>query len=145
MMGMLAALREERTAPVLEELKRRAAKESGALLESNQAFIAMLEQDRDAFEAPFDAMTAHARDPENLFYMSLMAVYVGDAERALTMLERAVAGGWFCHATIASEPWLLPLRKTDRFAAVIAEAEAGHRRAAAAFTKAGGARLLGLP
>ena len=144
LMGMLAALRDDQTARVIAELTRLEAKMSGAMLYSTRAFRAALEQDRDAFEGPFDAITASSRDPENLYYMSLVAAYAGDGERALATLERVVAGGWFCHATIAREPWLASVRDTPRFAAIIAEAEAGHRRAAAAFREAGGDRLLGL-
>ena len=144
LMGMLVALRADQTASVITELKGLEAKTQGALLYSTRAFRAALEQDRDAFEAPFDAITASSRDPENLYYMSLIAAYVGDGERALATLERVVAGGWFCHATIAREPWLACVRDTPRFAALVAEAEAGHRQAAAAFLDAGGDRLLGL-
>ena len=143
-MGLLAALRENQTAPVIAELKRREEKARGAELYSTRAFRAVLEQDPDAFAAPFDAVAAGIRDPENLYYMSAMAAYVGDVERSLAMLERVVAGGWFCHRTIAREPWLECVRDTPRFAALVTEAETGHRRAAAAFLEAGGDRLLGL-
>ncbi|MDP7480212.1 MAG: protein kinase [Vicinamibacterales bacterium] len=144
MMGLLAALRENRTAPVIEEMTRRTAKAHGAELDMARAFLAMLEGDREALTAPFDRTTANTRDPENLYYMSLMAAHVGDDERTLAMLERAVAGGWFCHATIARETWLEAVRDTPRFVAALAQAEAGHRHAAAAFLEAGGDRFLGL-
>ena len=81
--------------------------------------------------------------PENLFYMSLMAAYVRDLERTLAMLGPAVAGGWFCHATIADEPWLECVRDTPTFAALVAEAETRHQQAAAVFREAGGDRPLG--
>ena len=145
MMGMLAALRDNQTAPVVEELKLREAKQSGAELVSTRAFLAMLARDRDAFTAPFDATTESIRDPEHLYYMALMAAYVDDVERTLTLLERVVGGGWFCDATIEREPWLACARDTPRFAAVVVRAEAGHRRAAAAFAESGGPQLLGLP
>ena len=60
------------------------------------------------------------------------------------MLERAVAGGWVCHATIAREPWLESVRETPRFAALVSKAESRQAQAAAAFREAGGDRLLGL-
>jgi serine/threonine-protein kinase len=143
-MGLLAALRENRTAPVIAEMKRRQVTARGAELDSTHAFLAMLKGDREALAAPFDATTATIRDPENLYYMSLMAAHVHDGERSLAMLERAVAGGWYCHATIAAEPWLAFVRDTPRYTAVLAEAETRHRQAAAAFREAGGDRLLGL-
>ena len=144
MMGMLAALRDGQTAPVVAELKRRIPKSSGAVLVSHSTFLAVLEQNTDAFAAPFDALVAGTRDPENLYYMALMAAYVGDVERTLTMLERSVEGGWLCYATVAGEPWLACVRETPRFAVLVAEAETRHRLAAAAFQNAGGDRLLGL-
>ena len=143
-MGMLAAVRDDQPAPVIAGLKRLEAKARGTQLYQTRAFLAVLEQDRDAFAASFDATTEDVRDPESFYYRALMAGYLEDVERALAMLERAVAGGWFCHATIAREPWLASVRDTPRFAALVAEAETGHRRAAAAFLAAGGDRLLGL-
>ena len=145
MMGMLAALRAGQTAPAIAELKRRAATTTGAALVTTRAFLAVLERDTEAFGAPFDALAASTRDPENLYYSALMAAYVGDVERCLTTLERAVQGGWLCYATIAGEPWLACARDAPRFAAVVAEAETRHGRAAAAFRAAGGNELLGLP
>ena len=144
LMGMLAAVRDDQTTPVIAQLKRVETKARGSLLHATRAFRAALEGDRDAFAAPFDADTASSRDPENHYYMSLVAAYVGDGGRTLAMLERAVAGGWFCHATMAREPWLACVRDTPKFAALVAEAETGHRQAAAAFREAGGDRLLGL-
>lgn len=144
LMGMLAAVRDDQTAPVIAELKRLEAQARGTQLYQTRAFLAVLEQDRDAFAASFDATTEDVRDPESFYYRALMAAYLEDVERALAMLERAVAGGWFCHATIAREPWLASVRDTPRFAALVDEAETRHRRAAAAFQKAGGDQLLGL-
>ena len=67
-----------------------------------------------------------------------------DVPRALATLERAVSGGWFCHATVAREPWLECVRETPRFGALVAEAKTRQRRAAVAFLEAGGDQLLGL-
>ena len=144
MMGMMAALRGERTAPVIAELKRRVAEASGSLLYQQRAFLAVLEKDHDAFAASFDLTTEDVRDPENFYYRALMAAYLDDVERTLAMLERAVTGGWFCHATIADEPWLACARDTPRFVALVADAERRQRTATAAFREAGGDALLGL-
>ena len=100
--------------------------------------------DADAFAPRFDALAKSTRDPENLYYSSLMAAYVGDTERTLATLERAVQGGWLCHATIASEAWLARVRDTSRFRALVAEAKARHEQAATAFRAARGSQLLGL-
>ena len=144
MMGMLAALRAEQTAPVIAELKRRLEKQSGAAQVTSRAFLAVLERDVDAFAPRFDALALGTRDPENLYYSSLMAAYVGDTERTLSTLERAVQGGWLCHATIEGEPWLARVGDTPRFKALVSEAKTRHEHAAAAFRDAGGDKLLGL-
>ncbi len=62
LMGMLAAVRADQTAPVIAQLKR---VEETAHGHATRAFFAALERDRDAFAAPFDADTASSRDPEN--------------------------------------------------------------------------------
>ena len=144
MMGMLAALRAEQTAPVVAELTRRLEKQTGASQVTTRAFLAVLERDADAFAPRFDALAKSTRDPENLYYSSLMAAYVGDTERTLATLERAVQGGWLCYATIASEAWLARVRDTSRFRALVAGAKARHEQAATAFRVAGGNQLLGL-
>ena len=144
MMGMLAALRSEQTAPVVAELKRRLEKQTGASQVTTRAFLAVLERDADAFAPRFDALAKSTRDPENLYYSSLMAAYVGDTERTLATLERTVQGGWLCHATIEGEPWLAHVRDTPRFRELVAEAKTRHEQAAAAFIEAGGNQLLGL-
>ena len=144
LMRLLAAIRDDQTAPVIAELKRLEAKARGTQLYQTRAFLAMLEPDRDAFTASFDATTEDVRDPESFYYRALMAAYLEDVERTLATLERVVAGGWFCHATMAREPWLACVRDTPRFEALLAEAEARQRKAAAAFREAGGDKLLGL-
>ena len=144
LMRLLAAVRDDQTAPVIAELKRLEAKARGTQLYQTRAFLAMLEPDRDAFTASFDATTEDVRDPESFYYRALMAAYLEDVERTLATLERVVAGGWFCHATMAREPWLACVRDTPRFEALLAEAEARQRKAAAAFREAGGDKLLGL-
>jgi tetratricopeptide (TPR) repeat protein len=114
MMSMLAALRNDQTDVAIAQLRRRAAKASGAALVNTSTLIAVLEKDVEGFAGPFDALVASTRDPENLYYSSLMAAYVGDVERCLSTLERTVGGGWFCYETIAGEPWLAGVRDTPR-------------------------------
>ena len=144
MMSMLAALRNDQTDVAIAQLRRRAAKASGAALVNTSTLIAVLEKDVEGFAGPFDALVASTRDPENLYYSSLMAAYVGDVERCLSTLERTVGGGWFCYETITGEPWLAGVRDTPRFAALVEKAKAGSLRAAAAFRDAGGPKLLGV-
>jgi hypothetical protein len=70
-------------------------------------------------------------------------VRIGEPDRAMTLLERSVRGGFHCPAALASDPWLDPLRAKPRFVHLVREAEAGHAKAAEAYIRAGGERLLG--
>src|SRR5262249_21589947 len=82
-------------------------------------------------------------DPEAIFQEGWMLCDVGDHERALPRLERAVAKGYFVSGTLARWPQFDPLRGHPAFQAVVEAAEAGRQRALAAFREAGGTRLLG--
>ena len=144
MMGLLSALRQGRTAEVIAALRGREQAVRGLARAAFVAFRAALENKSAEFVEAFDACTPTIRDPENLYYWALIAAYIGDAARALDVLQRAVDGGWFCSATLAREPWLDVVRDEPRFVALVREAEARHGAAAAAFRAAGGDRLLGV-
>src|SRR4029077_854432 len=51
------------------------------------------------------------RDPEGLFYLSRHLAHLKEARPALELLERVVAGGFFCFPIMARDPWLDSLRK----------------------------------
>jgi eukaryotic-like serine/threonine-protein kinase len=82
-------------------------------------------------------------DPEAIFQLGWMFCDVGDHERALPDLERAVAKGYFVAPTLARRPQFDPLRGHPRFRDLLAQAEAGRARALTAFREAGGERLIG--
>lgn len=84
------------------------------------------------------------RDPEAHFYGARILARIGEPDRALDVLERVVGTGFVCEPILRSDPWLDPLRDAPRFEAVLADAAAGRRRAAAVFEEEGGPRLLGL-
>ena len=106
--------------------------------------MAALEKDRAVFDSEFEAEAADLRDPEAMYYWSLMAAYLGDVDRTVEMLKRAVGRGWWCYQALATEPWLDVVRSDPRFTSIFREAEARHREAAAAFISADGDRLLGM-
>ena len=108
------------------------------------ALRAGLEGNREEFLQAFDAQSPFVRDPEDLFYRSLLASHMGETERALDALQRSVDAGFACFVAMARDPWLDPLRGHPRFAQILHTAEGRHREAAAAFLKAGGDRVLGL-
>ena len=84
------------------------------------------------------------RDPEGLFYLTLLSAHVGDVEGALALFERVVAGGFYCFPSFARDSWLDGLRAHAEFRRVLSLAEVRHRKAVAAFRDAGGDRVLGI-
>lgn len=83
------------------------------------------------------------RDPEGLFYLSRHLAHLKQLERALELLERVVASGYFCFPTMARDPWLAPLRKKTAFNRLLKQAEAQHEQSVAAFERLGGPRVFG--
>jgi hypothetical protein len=70
--------------------------------------------------------------------------YVGERDRALALLERVVQGGYHCPIALTRDPWLDSLRSSPEFVRLVRLAEAGHARAADAYVRAGGERILGV-
>ena len=83
-------------------------------------------------------------DPEFLYIIGVWFVPAGDAERALSLIEKAVRMGFFCYPWMMRDSLLDPLRTTAEFQDLLANVEAQHRDALAAFTQAGGYDVLGL-
>jgi serine/threonine protein kinase/tetratricopeptide (TPR) repeat protein len=84
-------------------------------------------------------------DPEGWYYWAQGACTVQDHTLALSLLQRAVASGFHCPRALETAPLLDGLRGTPEFARVLGRAREAHDGAAAAFAKADGHRLLGLP
>jgi hypothetical protein len=82
-------------------------------------------------------------DPEAIFEEGWLLCDVGEHERALEYLRRAIDKGYFVAPTLAGRPQFDALRGDPRFQAILADAEEGRRRALVAFREAGGERLLG--
>ena len=94
----------------------------------------------DAALADVDAW----KDPEVHYMYACLLARLGDGKRALAFLARAVEGGFYCAPAIAQDPLFDPLRADPDFIRVLRLAQTRHRDASAAFTNAGGERLLGL-
>jgi DNA-binding winged helix-turn-helix (wHTH) protein/tetratricopeptide (TPR) repeat protein len=83
------------------------------------------------------------RDPEGLFYLARHLAHLNEAGPAIDLLERVVAGGFFCYPAMTSDPWLAPLRKKPAFARLLREAETQHHEASTLFARSGGSAVLG--
>jgi serine/threonine protein kinase/tetratricopeptide (TPR) repeat protein len=82
-------------------------------------------------------------DPEAIFQEGWLLCDVGEHQRGLGFLRRAVEKGYFVAPTLAGSRHFDALRGDPGFEEVLAMAEAGRDRALAAFREAGGERLLG--
>jgi eukaryotic-like serine/threonine-protein kinase len=83
-------------------------------------------------------------DPEGLMLHVRELAYIGETARALELLSRVIQGGYHCQTFLTRDPWLDSLRSTPEFVRLVRQAEAGHARAAEAFLRAGGDRILGV-
>ena len=82
-------------------------------------------------------------DPEAVFQEGWMLCDVGEHERGLGYLQRAVAKGYYAAPTLAGRTQFDVLRSDSAFRALMENAEAGRQRALAAFREARGERLIG--
>lgn len=105
-----------------------------ALLEGkSQESLAMSEQ----------GIAAIRRGGEELFYFVRQLSYLGETERAVFELERAIEQGFFCHAALLRDPWLNALRPDSRFINILSKAKSRHEAARNMFVEAGGMQILG--
>jgi eukaryotic-like serine/threonine-protein kinase len=81
-------------------------------------------------------------DPEAIFQEGWFLCDLGEHQRGLDFLQRAVARGYFPVVTLTKWPQFDALRDDPAFQALLADAEAGRGRARTAFREAGGERLL---
>jgi serine/threonine protein kinase/tetratricopeptide (TPR) repeat protein len=83
------------------------------------------------------------QDPEALFTFAAWMSHLGQHDRALFALTRAVRGGFLAADTLAREPVFAPLRDDPTFQELRRHAEQGRDAARIAFREAGGETLLG--
>lgn len=82
-------------------------------------------------------------DPEAIFQEGWLFCDVGEHERGLAQLRRAVAKGYSVTPTLSGSRSFDGLRNDPAFQELLAEAEAGRQQALRAFRESGGERLLG--
>lgn len=81
-------------------------------------------------------------DPEAIFQEGWLFLDLGERERGVRLLARAVAKGYYATPALASRPQFDALRGDPSFQRIVADAEEGRERARRAFREAGGDRLL---
>jgi eukaryotic-like serine/threonine-protein kinase len=82
-------------------------------------------------------------DPEALFQIGTLLCDVGEFERGLDYVERAVNKGYYVAPTLEVRSQFDQVRQQPAFQAIFTTAQEGRRQALAAFRDADGARLLG--
>ena len=83
-------------------------------------------------------------DPEAFHYLARHLAHLGDRDAALSLLERAIDGGFACLSTLERDPWLDPLRGQPAFTTLLRRVEKIHRSAETAFINLHGPQFLGL-
>ena len=105
----------------------------------------MIEGDAESSIAAVGRITSSAfSDPEALLYLTRHLARLNQADAALELFERVVAGGHFCYPAISDYPWLDGIRERPAFASLLAQVEQRHCDAAAEFARLEGDRILGI-
>jgi non-specific serine/threonine protein kinase len=82
-------------------------------------------------------------DPEALFQIGSLLCDVGEFERGLDYIERAVNKGYYVAPTLEVRSQFDQVRQQPAFQAILTTAQEGRRQALSAFRDADGERLLG--
>ncbi|MFN0150242.1 MAG: protein kinase domain-containing protein [bacterium] len=110
-----------------------------------QTTAAAIRGDRAACETAAAATFASKlRDSEAIYEAVRNLSRVGSPEMAMIGLRRAIEGGFYAVTAFEQDPWLASVRAHSDYAALLGVARAGREAAAAAYTRAGGERVLGV-
>lgn len=91
-----------------------------------------------------EILQSNFRDPEGVFYLTLLLPRLGQVDLAEMLLEKVIEGGFHSPTPMRHMPWLEPLRARPSVQQLIAKAEERQRENAAAFIAEGGPAILGL-
>ena len=83
-------------------------------------------------------------DLEHCYHLSRQMSYLGETRRALDTLNLITERGFCCYPALTIDPWFEPLRGTEKFQTVVAQAKALHEKARRAFIEAGGEQALNI-
>jgi serine/threonine protein kinase/tetratricopeptide (TPR) repeat protein len=141
--GLGIARRREEALRVLDELRQ--ASQIPALLSYADSLQAWLEGRTAEMFATAETLGALTimNDPEAMFQGGWLLCDLGEHERGLIELRRALAKGYTVVPTLATSRAFDAIRSDPAFQELLAEAEAGREEARAAFRDGGGERLLG--
>ena len=116
----------------------------GLMADVVEVYLASLRGDRSTCaDVATSIETSGFQDPEGLYFLARSLARVGELPRALQLLDRVVARGFWCAETMSRDPWLDPLRGDPEFARIVRVAEDKHLGAVVAYGAAGGPALLG--
>jgi tetratricopeptide (TPR) repeat protein len=131
-------------------------RESAALLSTRRERFAMMPEPMNSLDAYLQRdltrglevlRSASARtilEPESLFYLARQAAMFADIDLATEFLSRSIDGGYWTATALRRDPWLEPLRATERFRKLLAVAEELEARSRRAFLAAGGLEVLAM-
>ncbi|HSP13136.1 MAG TPA: protein kinase [Thermoanaerobaculia bacterium] len=81
-------------------------------------------------------------DPEGKYYSARSMARLGEIELAITELDKAERGGFFCYPFFVRDAWVDPLRNDPRFIEILRRAESRMHDAQRAFESHPGSRVL---
>jgi len=139
----LAGRRQEARAGLVV-LRETAGARIPAFLTWTEYLMAWLERRGDDMQATTTQTGLKiTEDPEAIFQEGWLLCDVGEHQRGLPYLQRAVAKAYFVAPVLEKAPHFDALRGDPAFRKLLADAQAGREQTLAAFRDAGGERLLG--
>jgi tetratricopeptide (TPR) repeat protein len=140
--ALACAGQEDEALKRLEE-RDRAGRATGTVRAIICSLLAFLRGDVAGCLREIDSGAALAqRDPESLFYIARHLARVGQAERALDLLNLVLDCGFLCTLQIERDPWLASVKALPGCAALLDRGRWLREQAHAAFLAAGGEEIL---
>jgi TolB-like protein/tetratricopeptide (TPR) repeat protein len=141
-MGLGLAGRRDQAREALLKMRHAPIPAFHAWTEYLLAWLESRPADMHATWSRFSALNV-SNDPEAMFLQGWLFCDAGEHEAGLAHLRRAVDKGYWAAPALAGSRHFDAMRGDAVFQVLLADAEAGRRRARAAFYEAGGERLLG--
>jgi eukaryotic-like serine/threonine-protein kinase len=95
----------------------------GGLADYTRAALAVMDGSRSAAERIYEnSSRSLVPDPEVIFNEAVHFAWIGDFPKALSLLDRAVNGGFFCYEAFESDPRMKDLRSRPGYASIFQEA-----------------------